>query len=370
MKILILTLQLWDNYGGILQNWALQQVLIKMKHQPATIGLKEPVTVKILFRRCLSVLKCILRKYVLRQSYIVISNPFSDMYVTNRRLEKIRDFIGNDIHFVRGHSIDEIIRKENHDAIIVGSDQVWREEYAVNIADYFLAFLPADEKRPIIAYGASFGLTDGYIAAASLPRCIDAAKRFDAISVREYSGIDIMKSVFGLDATKVLDPTLLLTRDEYLKLIDGPIKKNGLVTYILDYNEEKSQIIESAKELLNLDVSTLEISYNDSDVLCSVPEWIAMIAGADFVITDSFHGCVFSIIFQKPFIAIANKDRGIDRFTSLLGQFELTNRLIFTYDDYLSSKDTLFSSVDYNTVNEKIKSAQYDSLKFLTDSLN
>jgi len=92
-------------------------------------------------------------------------------------------------------------------------------------------------------------------------------------------------------------------------------------------------------------------------------------ANAQFVITDSFHGCVFSIIFHKPFIAIANQWRGLSRFTTLLGHFNLQSRLVFSYEEFLNRREQLLNTIDYIPIGKRLEDLRDTSLRFLTDAL-
>ena len=98
-------------------------------------------------------------------------------------------------------------------------------------------------------------------------------------------------------------------------------------------------------------------------------QWLANFADADFVVTDSFHGCVFSIIFGKPFIAIGNAERGLGRFQSLLGELGLNDRLITGLSDYQTRNDKLLATLNYEPVRARIDKLRQSSLQFLTDSL-
>lgn len=101
-----------------------------------------------------------------------------------------------------------------------------------------------------------------------------------------------------------------------------------------------------------------------------IEEWIANIANSEYVVTDSFHGCVFSIIFRKPFVAIANRDRGLDRFLSLLKDCGLEDRLVFGYNDFSTKKTEMLAGIDYDEVYRRLDKLRDDSLKFLKDAIS
>lgn len=265
------------------------------------------------------------------------------------------------------------IKHRGYDAFIVGSDQVWREDYSPSITHFFLDFLSEGDKRPRIAYAASFGKSKDYISPENMPRCRELLHRFDAVSVREYEGLDILKRDFDYHkGVKVLDPTLLLSADDYreqikeMDFLDGT--RPHISAYILDESEDKSAILAEVASRLKLPVKTFSGEFRGEKML-TVSQWLAEFEGADFVVTDSFHGCVFSIIFHKPFVAIANKDRGIDRFVSLLRDAGLEDRLIYSSDDFNTRKERLLVVPDYMAVEQRLSSLRKASLAFLFDVL-
>lgn len=384
MKIAILTLPLINNYGGILQCYALQTVLEGMGHDVTVIDRRwSESKTGLIIRRFGSLAKCVIRRCVLGQKDIVLMLPWAEDYHIHRRSEEeerrvneIRRFVRENIHLTKplrsSKKLAELVRRSGFDCIVVGSDQIWREIYSPDIEDFFLGFLPKDDKSVKISYAASFGTAVSPISETHLANCVRLAKRFDALSVREQSGVEILKDVFGLEARLVLDPTLLLSAEQYRFPAEG-VNSGGAVSYILDCTDEKEQIFDKVAESLSLRSIRLRLAdgANESDALImpSVEEWLASFANAGFVVTDSFHGCVFSIINRKPFIAIANRDRGLERFTSLLGLFGLMDRLIFDGDEFDRKKSQLLQPIDYEPVDAKRQELIQDSLDYLTNSL-
>lgn len=383
MKIAILTQPLHNNYGGILQCYALQTVLEGMGHQVTVINRRwARPGMKLLAMRFASLAKCMVRKCLMGRRDIALCNPWAENYSIRKlsdsamkRNSEMKRFINEYIHSTKPLRSSEELRNfftsNTFDCIVVGSDQVWREIYSPCIEDFFLGFLPEDDKRLKITYAASFGTADTPISEEHLKNCIPLAKRFSSISVRERSGVEIMKDTFGLDATLHLDPTLLLSAGQY-KFPVKNVEKGCLVSYILDETADKDAILQDVSEALNLKNKKLRLntpSQDDDVVLPSIEEWLSSFANADFVVTDSFHGCVFSIIYHKPFIAIANKDRGLERFTSLLGTFGLTDRLIFGHEDFICKKILLLQSIDYTTVNNKLHEIKQECVDYLKNLL-
>lgn len=225
MKIGILTQPLHRNFGGILQNWALQQVLVHMGHKPEMIflcGNSRPHG-KLLAMRYMSFAKCVIKRYLLGCRDVYLHSILNPEY--NPTLPQYADaeFVAH-IHKTKRLTADmdvaKYIASRGYDAFVVGSDQVWREDYSPYIPHYFLDFLKSDDRRPRIAYAASFGKAKNYISEERMPICRKLLHRFDAVSVREYEGLDILSRDFDYhEGVKVLDPTLLISADDYKGLI-------------------------------------------------------------------------------------------------------------------------------------------------------
>lgn len=373
MKICVLTQPLYTNYGGLLQAYALQTVLIGMGYDVVTDkdGAKPRLS---WLQRPIYFLYHFLKLYILGDKRY---NPYLFMFkFMNRKNDELRkrnsvftdEFIHTHINTINFFSKGDKPDKEtlrSFDALIVGSDQVWRPAYSYCPA-YFLNF-SKDYALKRIAYAASFGVDNiNEYNKKLLASCRMNAKLFDAISVREDSAIKLCKRHFHVEAVQVLDPTLLLEKKDYLKLAEDTNevkRKNSLVYYILDRSESKLRFVYSLAKTLGL--PTMELMPKEG-IFPSVSNWLAGFRDADFIVTDSFHGTVFSIIFNKPFIAIANEDRGKTRFVSLLKIFDLTDRLISDTD---ASTEVYKRQIDYSRVNEIREEWRDRSLSFLKSNL-
>lgn len=379
MRIAILTLPLHTNYGGILQCYALQTVLERMGH-------KVKVLDKPLYKRSyyiywgLAILKRLIKKFILRRH--VISILYAPFQFERNAVRKNTDrFIKEHIHKYIKRDWEKSLAKKI-DVFIVGSDQVWRPTCAVNIDInvFFLSFLE-NSKVKRIAYAASFGLDNlSEYNESQIEKCATLLKKFDAVSVREDSAVKLCKEYFDVCAVQVLDPTLLLMSDDYIRLfknINTEHSEGNLFVYILDKNEDKKSICDSLASEQNLSPFWINSSDEDDKYLpiehrtkTSVEQWIRSFYDADFVLTDSFHGCVFSIIFHKPFVVIGNLGRGLTRVESLLNLLDLKDRLIFSSDDFSSRKNTLSCQIDYSTVDAKLRAYRDSALRFLKNSIS
>lgn len=360
MKIGIITQPLSRNYGGILQNYALQQTLIKLGHTPYTFDLECPFSWKFW---AISIVKNIIK--------CIIGRPFNfpqTIYRVRTQERILRTFVDKNISITkprtRSLNVSQIL-ENNIDALIVGSDQVWRPKYNYNIADMYLDFAKEQNVKRI-AYAASFGTNEWEYTEEQTTICKTLFRHFDAISVREKSGVDLCKKYLGVDATHLLDPTLLLTKEEYKQLLTHipESKTQNLFAYILDPSDEKIRYVKRYAENLGLEIvikgADAKLSEEDS-----VENWLAAFRDAQYVITDSFHGSVFSIIFNKPFIALGNRVRGTTRFDSLFEVFCLENHLIELSENELIIDHT----VDWIEVNAKIDTYRKKSLDFLSTNL-
>ena len=356
MKIGIITQPLKNNYGGLLQNYALQQTLIRLGHSPITINYMPKATlVSYLLSQC---------KTLLLYFFPSKRRSFQKLRKTSYRFPQMTDFVVKYIVTTRQLQKigNNIIKEYGLEALISGSDQVWRPIYS-NLRYSFLSFVKSKRVKKI-AYGASFGVDFWEYTEHQTKVCSKLAKSFDAISVREYSGIALCKNYLNVDAVEVLDPTLLLGKGEYMLLCDKVLvpKEKFLAAYVLDMTDSKIQFI---KKLANEKKLELKLFSAGDNLTMTVEQWLSNFRDADYVITDSFHGTVFSIIFRKPFISIVNRKRGNDRFVSLLSKFNLTNRIIDIEEENKFEDFAIdWAYVDLVTNSEKKK-----SLRFLADSL-
>lgn len=380
MKIGIITQPLENNYGGLLQNFALQQILKSMGHDVITIDQSSIHLTR--YRMIVSNIKTLMlrlvgrgknRKFYVRGilKYKQICKQYSVISKYNKQ------FI--DRYIEKSHKINtlkasrEFVINNGINALIVGSDQVWRPSYNARISHSYLDFAKGVNVRKI-AYAASFGVDYWEYNEEETIKCRSLVHLFDAISVRESTAVELCRDYLGIDAVLVLDPTLLLDKHEYVKLIDQEgvaCSEGDLMTYILDKSEKKSKIITEVSQKLGLSPFSVMPRSADLDkeldkcVFPGVLKWLRGFLDAKFVICDSFHGAVFSIIFNKPFLIIGNKERGMSRFHSLLSIFDLESRLIV--DD--SDLSIVNNTIDWDAVNEKMVGLKSYSISYLKRGL-
>lgn len=337
MKIAIMTQPLGTNYGGIMQAWALQQVLKRMGHEPVTID-RQPDSRSLAYRGARRVYRILNSAIGKGKSPIVPECTLAT--ITTHPREFIRSHLAMSPMIDSTEKLRAHFAAEGYQAVIVGSDQTWRPIYSPNLYNYFLDFLPNRSIKKL-AYASSFGVDHWEFSPQDTKKCANLVRDFDFISVRETSGVTLCEQHLGVTAHAVLDPTLLLTAEDYTALLNKKSShtesEGGLYTYLLDKTAAKKSIVGKLSEELGLKIFKHQSEESITDwkggpiekyLMPPVVDWLSGFKRADFVVTDSFHGMVFSIIFGKPFIVILNPDRGSTRFESLLEQLGLSDRII------------------------------------------
>lgn len=375
MKIGILTLPLHTNYGGILQAYALQTVLERMGHEVEVFDTPNRCFLPPIWKLPLSYIKRIVLKCLGKTDRI-----FIEQYTNKIQpiiLQNIQPFIAKNIHRkeIRKFSM---LQAGDYNAIVVGSDQVFRKAYFLgwnrqSIENAYLSFTQGwGVKR--IAYAASFGTDEWEYSNAETKRCKALLRKFDAVSVREESGVELCLKYFSMDVLHVLDPTMLLNKEDYsvfFQKADIPKSEGTLLTYILDETEELQELITKVANQKHLAPFSVNNPYEydnskplEERIKPSVETWLRGFYDAEFVVTDSFHACVFSIIFRKQFVVVGNKDRGMPRFESLLKTFGLQDRLVDSSTNVANLRD-----VNYDVVYEKYDVLKKQSISFLNKHL-
>lgn len=358
MNVGIVTQPLCGNYGGILQNYALQTVLRSLGVTPITLDIQTHLNTSY-WNYFKGIVAYLINKYLFSKKVRLL--PYNQV-----RSAVIDDFVRKNItvsETIHKYTADLIEKYELH-CLIVGSDQVWRPRYNVYPLSMFLDFAQGYDIKKV-AYAASFGVDKWEFNNALSDKCKSLIACFDSVSVREVTGITLCKEHWNIDAVKVLDPTILLDKsvyDEISKEVPRSTEKY-IAVYALNISEKaEEKIIEFAnKKCLSIKFYT-----SDAGLTLSIPEWIASIRDASFVITDSFHGTAFSIIYNKDFYSIVNNGRGASRFESLLSEFELTSRLLDCIKFEIPDED---NPIIWDKVNKKRNSLKNQSMSFLYNAL-
>jgi len=345
MKIALLTIWHEKNYGAELQAYATIKILQNLGYDVNMINIRLSDMYPVNFKN-------------------LIVRTIEQLSPNNKKFEKFwRENIPVTIRY---RSVKEIQdNPPQADIYIVGSDQVWNPIITNKFSKlFFLNF--GSEKTKRISIASSFGQEDWpYIEL--IPEIKKLLSRFQHVSCREDSGLNILSKTFGIQSAQILDPTLLI--DSYTPLFDNsPIKKeNKLVYYPLsDHDNELHDLaikvalekgltpfnINRYKKILN------KIVWNRP----SVSQWLTQIAGADFVITRSFHGIAFSIIFNKQFAVLKGHNNRTTRLTSLLKLLNLEQRI---FENAIDAQYSILQldPIDYNIVNMRLNELRKQSIK-------
>ncbi|SDU82066.1 polysaccharide pyruvyl transferase family protein [Jiangella alkaliphila] len=392
MKVGIITLPLNVNYGGIVQAFALKRVLERQGHDVWFIDRdgwpRFPAT-----KKPMGYVDGLRAAYLLRKKLSWRGLRERDDLVRRTR-ENTRRFV--DDHLEQSVALADLdpSGRDGFDALVVGSDQIWRPAYEIVTSQSFdNVFFSFAENWDVtrLSYAASFGVDEWELSESQTRRCSELLQRFDAVSVREQSGVALCRDRLGVIAEQVLDPTMLLDPSDYADVMadDAPSGGGRVFTYVLDANEDKDRVVGKVAAFVGAEVAGLEIgrvserlNYAvrigldrtgpgaatwDSIVVPPIETWLAAFRDASFVVTDSFHGSVFAILFRKPFIVYANGNRGLTRFKSLLGLFGLEDRLITSSSELSDAK--LADEIDWVKVDEVLGKERDRSRRFLDAAL-
>lgn len=358
MKIGLITLPLHTNYGGVIQCYALQEILKKLGHTVIVLEDTPSITLK---ERILAFLKKTIYCRKLRSidiGYNQNINRFIDQYIERLTYSSFTEIDKNDFN-----------------CFVVGSDQVWRPDFirdaGTGLYDRYLFFAKSwNVKR--IAYAASFGLDKWTYTEKETKLCKNLLKLFNGVSIREQSGVELCKTYLGCNsAVRVADPTLLLDKDDYLNLIkDDSIADNAnqIFSYILDSSGESKEFELVVEEKSGLKVYS---PFSEEDIQKNTPKapienWLSAFRNSELIITDSFHGCVFSIIFNKPFWVIKNDAGGNTRIETLLSIYNLESRFV---TPQLLKQRNIYEAIDWDFINKIREDEKNKSINFLYSNL-
>tara|TARA_R110002167_G_scaffold57808_2_gene163470 strand:- start:6826 stop:7983 length:1158 start_codon:yes stop_codon:yes gene_type:complete len=375
LKVGILTLPLHTNFGGNLQAYALLRFL--RKNSVDAYFLCREKNKYPLWKYALSIPKGIFNKYIFGKDAPIFKS-IKEKLEYDRVSVNAKFFIENEINpkSFACHSSEELMAEVERlelDAVVVGSDQIWRFQYAPSIEDYFLGFIAKGKNILKISYAASFGTDEWQYDSSQTKRLSQLLSEFSYVSVRERSAVLSCGNNFGVQVDHVLDPTMLLDVSDYTRLFSGnEFSCAGMVsTYILDESLSVSRIFsclhEKYGELRRLNTSTEDREASvEKRIAPPTGQWLHGIYDAELLVTDSFHGCVFSIIFNTPFLVYGNESRGLARFESLLEEFGLEDRMVNSAADVISKSEKI---IDWHLVNERLEQRRLDSARGLLGAL-
>lgn len=357
-KIGIITLSGNYNYGNRLQNYAMQEVYKKLGFEAETIWNKMCSDNKTKFP-ILVRLKNEIKPMIGRTNYVKIVDT------RRRNFENFTDTYIKNSNYIIKNDNDNSKLNEMYDYFSIGSDQVWNYTFGFMSSVDFLKF--ADSEKTI-AYAPSFGFS--YVPDVMKDIYVDGLNHIKYLSCREDAGAKIIKDLTGRDAKVVLDPTMLLEKEDYDKIEKEPdinINKKYILLYFLgNISETKQKEIEELKEKYDLDVINL-CDINDAGHSAGPSEFLYLFHHSELVLTDSFHACVFSILYDKPFY-VFDRDQEISnmnsRLDTLLGMLNLKERKISS----LKKQKNVFDA-DYTNAKKIINKKKKECFEYINNSL-
>jgi len=363
-KIALLNMAYDNNYGGNLQRYALVTILQRMGYSVEYLYIRNnwddwfkthttkyilKQSIKQLFRHLLKPQEepwlVWHREDIEYKERIKVTEPFVEKYIPHTQP-------------IYSHStLKRLFKKGRYDAIIAGSDQIWRKTYIerFGLKTYFLDFVPNCYKGKRVIYGASFGVDSAEYTQIEAEKIRPLFERLTAVSVREKSGMNLLAQYKWMvpQAEVVLDPTLLLMKRDYEKLIENADTKSAegnMFCYILDMTPEKEEQIQNIAAARELIPHVMTIC---DSCLVSIEQWLRYIRDAKYVYTDSYHGLLFSLIFHKPFKLIINKERGGTRFINIEQIMNIH----------------LNESIDWTLIDKQLEIERQRSIRFLKRTL-
>jgi len=386
MRVGILTIYKLNNYGSVLQAYALQSTVNKLGFRGEIIdySIHHPTSSMLLGY---AIHTC--REQGLCRSVASALNYGFDLF-----WQRIVNLTRRDSHCIPVPYIfdefrdrylmlsqesysPEVLRQTppDYDIYISGSDNIWLLNNASGISDggarFYLDFVPEDKKT--ISYAPSMG--DPIVSDKHLPRLKSLLENIDSLSVRESSTAEFFGQITGRTVTTVCDPTLLLSRDNWDLLLEEkaspPSEKPYLLVYVahpLDLDSPEFQFSQYISQKLGLEVVNIGYHFNEGNLVYSnitIPEFLMYFKNASLVVTNTFHGTVFSIIYRKGFYAFKPR-AGPTRIRDLLSTVGLSER--FVQSDL--EAQVLSPEIDYRDVEDKIQKFRSESLLWLKTALH
>lgn len=377
-KIGIITILNVNNYGAELQAFALHHKLKQMGYDNEIINYlyyknpeykSENISSPLLKTTFKNKLKDLVLKWLDKYS------AFKYPGIAKRRRQRFNDFHKKHTTLSRTYkSYSDLYNAElDYETYIVGSDQVWNPNNGTNIAPYFLTFAPENANK--VSYASSFGI--GSLSEVFFPQYKKWLNNLKHISTREADGVNIIKNITGRHVTHVVDPTLLLTKSDWQKLMVPYTHTEPYILFFIfkknKYAEDLAYRIQKNTGYKIIRVCKNEMPLESDDKILNIrdygpSEFLGLYNSASIVLTTSFHGSIFSLIFEKPFYTItpASKDNN-SRQESLMNIVGLKERLLREGDNIDLDR---IMDIDFGQVKGKLKEHIDISVNFLNNSLN
>lgn len=364
-KIATVTFHRAHNYGAVLQAYALEKNINKKYNAEILDYYDEKI-----FDQYKTI------RFSGKNFFVFAKRLVKDILnfriINQKRYNNFNLFIKSSLKLSNKYTYKNIkgLAKDNYNVLITGSDQVWNPDIVGELSDiYTLNFGDAKIKR--ISYAASIG--NSRIEEKYKEEYKKKISKIDYISVREEDGKKALEEIIDKPIEVVLDPTLLLTQEEWDKEIQECTneKEKYILAYVVEENEEYRKIVNYLSEKTGLKIIHFEKRNKYKNILRSAYtdgplEFVNLIKNAEYVIATSFHATVFSIIFHKKFFIVPHKKTG-SRVTNLLEKLGIKNRTAYTLEDF--EKIDYNFETDWNPVEEKLEQERKKSITWLDKAI-
>jgi len=352
MKIATLTYQRHDNYGAMLQCYALQKKIEELGYETEVIDYicevsEKPFSLKALKAKGI-------KRYITGSIGAITRFPRAKKFREFRKLLRMSEVVTEKNISTIGNS---------YDGYVVGSDNVWNADITGLDERYFLSFV--FDKRKRASYAASFGSSK--IKDKDKEKYTELLNGFSKLATREHSGAKLIKNLTGRDADVVCDPSILLTKEQWEKLASEPSEK---YPYLLAYQMVPSgafvKFVNEVAKKKGLKVIYIPFPYGK--IKCKTKmkigplEWLGLFKNAEYIVTDSFHGCAFSVLFEKEFcVRISQLGERIENILSIL---DIKDRVVENAEEVMK-----LPLIDYSAVSDKLRIFREESTNKLKEIL-
>lgn len=365
-KVGIVTLHGYYNYGNRLQNYALKYILENMDFEVSTAVISDSTVLK----KGSNFLKRLFTHgpKVISQTFLKLrAKKNQSENISQQKREKIFKNFSDTYLKEEFYSLHNKLDKnelEKFDFFVTGSDQVWNPHYFESLPIYFLTFIESNKR---IAYAPSIGREE--LPIKQEKKYKEYLTNMKSISIREVAGATIIKKLTGKEVPVLMDPTLLLTKEEWLTIAKPAVNRTNkpyILTYFLGENEEVKRDVKEYAELKNMEVINLGDENEVKTYQTGPSEFVDYINNASVFFTDSFHGVAFSIMLETPFIVYERKSASgtmYSRIETILDKFNMRDRenRVIGKDDYMR--------IDFSDSKEILKKEYDKSIAFLIKSL-
>jgi hypothetical protein len=352
----------FTNYGSALQSWALKESISKFGYNPILVDYcpkvhldSDPLnpTKKMWDQDKTSLKRIELSMPAIKENFYKFEDFYTNAFYRTKKVYNADNF-------------NEIVKDEKIDGFVCGSDTIFcLEEFGFD--EVYYADVDCMKNGYTVSYAASFG--DTVFNDETFKILNEKIKNFKAIGVREYGMVPYLKEHTDIPVAKTIDPTLLLTSKDYDKIAAPRLEeKPYLLLYARRYNEKMFNYAEKIAKERNLKIIDISLSAENEGkhrmfYEAGVEEFLSLVKNADFVVTNSFHGLIFSVQYQKEFVVFSREQAG-KKIDELLELFDLKDRKLINGDEKYND------NIDYSKVHERIAESRAKSLDFLKMELD